>query len=104
MRRYRLTVSATVLFLLAASSAVRALQPVTAEQAPRADARLLRALANGAEEVRVIVGVRDGTPSARVLRESPDPAGEPARPIRRNEAQKRIVGEVPAAEFRPLNY
>ena len=104
MRRYRLTVSATVLFLLAASSAVRGLQPVTAEQAPRADARLLRALANGAEEVRVIVGVRDGTPSARVLRERPDPAGEPARRIRRIEAQKRIVGEVPAAEFRPLHY
>ena len=56
------------------------------------------------QEVRVIVGVKDGTPSARVLREKPDPAGEPARRIRRIEAQKRLVGEVSAAEFRPRHY
>jgi hypothetical protein len=105
MRRYLLSrLPATVLFLLAASSAVRGLQPVTAEQAPRADAKLLRALARGAEEVRVIVGVQDGTPSARALRERPDPAGEPARRIRRIEAQKRIVDAVPTAEFRPRHY
>ncbi|MEP6471029.1 MAG: S8 family serine peptidase, partial [Acidobacteriota bacterium] len=96
--------SATVLFVLAASSAVRALSPVTAEDAPRADAKLLRALARGAEEVRVIVGVRDGTPSARALREKPDPAGEPARRIRRIEAQKRIAGDVPDGEFHPRHY
>jgi hypothetical protein len=105
MRRYLLgRLSATVLLLLAASSAVRGMQPVTAEQAPRAEAKLLRALANGAQEVRVIVGVRDGTPPARVLRDKPDPAGEPARRIRRIDAQKRLVEEVPAAEFRPRHY
>ena len=105
MRRYRpCRVSATVLFILAASSAARALVPVTAEDAPRADAKLLRALATGAEEVRVIVGVRDGTPSARALREKPDPAGEPARRIRQIEAQKQIASDVPDALFHPRHF
>jgi hypothetical protein len=55
------------LFALLTSPSARALRPVSADEAPKADAKLLRALAEGAEEVRVIVGVRDGTPSARVL-------------------------------------
>ena len=101
MRRHFLSrLSAAVLFLLAASSTVRALEPVTAGEAPRADAKLLRALAKGAAEVRIIVGVQDGTPSARALRERPDPAGEPARRIRRIEAQKRLVEAVPDAVIR----
>jgi subtilisin-like proprotein convertase family protein len=105
MRRYLGSrLSATVLFLLAASPAARGLRPVTAEEAPRADAKLLRALAKGAQEVRIIVGVQDGTPSARALRERPDPAGEPARRIRRIEAQKRIVEAVPDSEFHPRHY
>jgi subtilisin-like proprotein convertase family protein len=105
MRVYRLSrLTAAVFFVLAASPAARALQPLTAEEAPRADARVRRAFVTGAEEVRVIVGVNDGTPSARVLRESPDPAGEPARRIRRIDAQRRITGAIPASEFRPRHF
>jgi subtilisin-like proprotein convertase family protein len=109
MRRYRLSrLAAAALFLLAAGplghAHARALAPVTAEEAPRADAKLLLALAQGAQEVRVIVGVKDGTPSARALRERPDPAGERARRIRRIAAQKRMVEAVPASEFRPRHY
>ncbi|MDQ5841787.1 MAG: S8 family serine peptidase, partial [Chloroflexota bacterium] len=77
---------------------------MTADEAPRADAKLLWALAQGAQEVRVIVGVKDGTPSARALRERPDPAGEPARRIRRIAAQKRLVEAVPGNEFHPRHY
>ncbi|HEX9688592.1 MAG TPA: hypothetical protein VGB47_05940, partial [Thermoanaerobaculia bacterium] len=54
-------------FALLTSPSARALGPVSADEAPKADAKLLRALAEGAEEVRIIVGVRDGTPSARAL-------------------------------------
>ena len=105
MRLYRpLRLSVSVLLFLAASSASRALTPVTAELAPRADAGILRELAKGAQEVRVIVGVKDGTPSARALRESPDPAGEPARRIRRIEAQKRLVADIVRSEFEPRHF
>jgi subtilisin family serine protease len=74
-------------------------EQISAAAAPRADARLLRALNSGAERVRVIFAVKDGTPSARALRLSPDPAGEPARRFLRLEAQKRIADELPREEF-----
>jgi subtilisin-like proprotein convertase family protein len=80
------------------------LSPVSPAEAPRADARLLRALNAGAEEIRVIVGVRDGTPSARALLAAPDPAGEPARRVRRLAAQKRLADDVPSAEFRVRHF
>ncbi|HEY3173736.1 MAG TPA: S8 family serine peptidase, partial [Thermoanaerobaculia bacterium] len=101
-RLFRLAIAAAL--TLATASAARALRPVSAEEAPRADAKLLRALAQGAEEVRVIVGVSDGTPSARALLERPDPAGEPARRVRRLDAQRRLARAIPQNEFRVRHY
>ena len=72
---------------------------VSAAEAPRADARVLRALNSGAERVRLLIGVRDGTPSARALMLAPDPAGEPARRRVRMAAQKRLADEMPTEEL-----
>lgn len=105
MPRRQLTGFAIAALLTAlASPAARALRPVSADEAPKADAKLLRALNQGAEEVRVIVGVRDGTPSSRALLAAPDPAGEPARRARRIAAQKRLSGDVPEGEFRVRHF
>ncbi|HEX9287470.1 MAG TPA: S8 family serine peptidase [Thermoanaerobaculia bacterium] len=101
-RLFRLSIAAAL--SLAVCPAARALRPVSAEEAPKADAKLLRALSQGAEEVRVIIGVQDGTPSARTLLERPDPAGEPARRLRRLDGQKRLVGAIPQDEFRVRHY
>ena len=92
------------LFGVLASPSARALPAITVDQAPKANAKLLRALNEGAVRVRVIVGVRDGTPSASALRESPDPAGEPARRVRRIAAQKFLSSELPQAEFRVRHF
>lgn len=102
-RRSRLPV-AVALLLLAGSPGAQALTPLTAGEAPKAQARLLRALNEGAEEVRVIVGLNDGTPAPRTLMEKPDPAGEPGRRLVRLAAQKRLASEVPETEFRPRHY
>ncbi|HEX9304184.1 MAG TPA: S8 family serine peptidase [Thermoanaerobaculia bacterium] len=104
LRHQVLRLSIAVSLSLSLSPAARALRPVSAQEAPKANAKLLRALAEGAEEVRVIVGVSDGTPSARALLERPDPAGEPARRIRRLDAQKRLAGDLPQNEFRVRHY
>jgi len=80
------------------------MRPVSAGEAPKADTKLLRALNQSTGEVRVIVGVRDGTPSARALLATPDPAGDPARRIRRLAAQKRLSGQVPQTEFRVRHF
>jgi subtilisin-like proprotein convertase family protein len=97
----QLLVAALLIF---GSPAVEAVQPISASEAPKADARLLRALNQSSGEVRVIVGVRDGTPSARALLAAPDPAGERARRIRRLAAQKRLSGQVPQSEFRVRHF
>jgi subtilisin family serine protease len=76
----------------------------TAAAAPRADARLLRALDSGADSFSIVLGLRDGTPLARALRLSPDPEGEPARRIVRLEAQKRLADEMPAEEFQVRHF
>jgi len=104
LRHHLVRVSIAAAFSLAFSPAARALRPVSAEEAPKAHPKVLRALAQGAEEVPVIVGVIDGTPSARTLMERPDPAGEPARRIRRMDAQKRLIGDLPTEEFRVRHY
>ena len=104
LRRHLVRVSIAAVFSLAVCPTARALRPVSAEEAPKANAKLLRALGEGAQEVRVIVAVSDGTPSARALLERPDPAGEPARRIRRLDAQKRLVGDLPQNEFRVRHY
>ncbi|HMA17694.1 MAG TPA: S8 family serine peptidase, partial [Thermoanaerobaculia bacterium] len=104
MPRRQLTRLAIVAAVFLLTVRARALPLVTAEEAPRADAKLLRVLNEGADEVRVIVGVRDGTPSARALLLEPDPAGEPARRLRRLAAQKRLSDEVPQTEFRVRHF
>ncbi|HLN93550.1 MAG TPA: hypothetical protein VK389_06785, partial [Thermoanaerobaculia bacterium] len=75
MPRRQLTGLAIVAVFLLFTARARALRPISPDEAPKADARLLRALNEGSQEIRVIVGVRDGTPSARALLLSPDPAG-----------------------------
>jgi subtilisin-like proprotein convertase family protein len=99
LRRQPAGFAIAALFAILATPAAWALRAVSPDEAPKADAKLLRALNQGAEELRVIVGVRDGTPSARILLEAPDPAGEPARRVRRTAAQKRLADEVPSSEF-----
>ncbi len=82
-----------VLLFLAASASTAAVPMVPAEAAPKADASVLRALNSGAESVDVLVGLRDGTPAPRSLATHPDPAGEPARRLRRLAAQDALARE-----------
>ncbi|HEY1251000.1 MAG TPA: S8 family serine peptidase [Thermoanaerobaculia bacterium] len=86
----------SVLLFLGASLPLSALRPIAPAEAPRADASVLRAINGGAEEVNVIIGVRDGTPSARSLAAHPDPAGEPSRRLRRLAAQDAVARDFPA--------
>ena len=91
----------SVLLFLAASVSTAAVRAVSAEEAPRADASVLRALNSGAESVDVLVGLRDGTPSLRLLATHPDPAGEPARRLRRLAAQDALARDfAPALRVR----
>jgi subtilisin family serine protease len=66
----------------------------------KADPALLRAMQAGGSEIGVLVGLRDGTTPPRILRERPDPAGEPDRRARRLAAQQRIASEMRAEQFR----
>jgi subtilisin family serine protease len=101
MRPTPILLSCAVSTFLAATPA-RAAEMAAA--APRADARLLRALEGGADSFQILLGLRDGTPSARALRFSPDREGEPARRLVRLEAQKRLADEMPAEEFRVRHF
>ncbi len=92
-----------LLCLLAASSA-RGVSIVSAADAPNATPGLLRQLNRGVEEVRVIIGVREGTPSARRLLASPDPDGEPERRVLRVGAQKRLAEEMTPRQFAVKHY
>ena len=92
---------ACALLCLVLAPAARAAQPVSQGEAPRATPSLLRELARGAEELPILIGVRDGTPSARTLLANPDPEGEPERRQIRVLAQQRLADEIPYASFRP---
>jgi subtilisin-like proprotein convertase family protein len=92
MRRQTLFLAALPCLLLAASA--RAASPVPASDAPNATPSLLRELDRGAEELPILIGVRDGTPSARALRASPNPEREPERRVIRMAAQKRLAEEL----------
>src|SRR5262252_7770668 len=98
MRRLPLTLL-LVLLVPATFARAAAYAPISPAEAPRADARVLRELNSGAERFDVILGVRDGTPSARQLRLHPDPAGEPARRFVRLEAQKSLAEQMPSEEL-----
>src|SRR5262249_39492376 len=96
MRRSPLIVLAALLLAATVSRGTGLRAPVSPADAPRADARVLRALNSGADRVSVILGVRDGTPSARQLRLHPDPAGEPARRLVRLQAQQTLAEQMPS--------
>jgi subtilisin family serine protease len=101
--RHSRPLSVFLLCLLAAASA-GAVSFVSAADAPNATPGLLRELNRGVEEVRVIIGVRDGTPSARRLLASPDPEGEPERRVLRVGAQKRLAEEMTPRQFAVKHY
>ncbi len=65
----------------------------------KADSALLRAMQDGRSSVHVIVGLKDGTTPAHVLRARPDPEGEPARRAQRLTAQQRAAAEMPPDQF-----
>src|SRR5580765_7008155 len=71
-----------------------ALSAISAADAPNATPGLLRQLNRGPETLAVVIGVADGTPSAKALLASPDPEGEPERRVLRVAAQKRLAEEM----------
>ena len=91
--RKLLGVSALVFLTTPLAGAVS--QPIAPEEAPRADASVLQALNRGDEELRILVGVRDDTPSTKLLAAHPDPKGEPERRTRRIAAQKALAQALP---------
>ncbi len=101
--RYSRLLILSVLCLLAAGSASAA-SSVSAADAPNATPGLLRELSRGAEEVRVIIGVKDGTPSAKALLANPDPAGEPGRRVLRMAAQKRLAEQMTPGQLEVRYY
>jgi subtilisin-like proprotein convertase family protein len=90
--RQRLLFAALPFLFLAASA--RAESSVSAGDAPNATPSLLRELGRGADTVPILIGIKDGTPSARALRASPDPEGEPERRVIRLAAQERLAKEL----------
>ncbi|MEO8432741.1 MAG: S8 family serine peptidase [Acidobacteriota bacterium] len=93
-----------VLSLFAAAGRMTGLSPVAPGDAPRATPQLLRTLSASDGPVAVLVGLKDGTPSARWLRENPDPAGEKVRQIARIEAQQTLADTMPADQFQPRHF
>jgi subtilisin family serine protease len=91
--RKLLGVSALVFLTTPLAGAVS--QPIAPEEAPRADASVLQALNRGELELRILVGVRDDTPSTKLLAAHPDPKGEPERRTRRLAAQKALAQALP---------
>jgi subtilisin family serine protease len=102
MRNSRL-VPILLLCLLEPASG-RAVSAVSPADAPNATPGLLRELSRGVEEVHIIIGVRDGTPSAKRLLASPDPEGEPERRVLRVAAQKRLAEEMTPQQLAVRHY
>ncbi|HEY6929833.1 MAG TPA: hypothetical protein VJA66_09185, partial [Thermoanaerobaculia bacterium] len=96
-RRLRAPFFAFFGVLIAAATASAAVSPAAVAKAEPA---LLRVLESRQPQIRVIVGLKDGTVSARALRERPDPAGEPERRAQRLFAQNRVAAEISSADFR----
>ncbi len=95
--------AAAALLLLAARPARAAGARIAPEEAPRADRSVLRALNRGDEILNVIVGVRDGTPSPRLLAARPDSSGESDRRAARLAAQERLARSMKAGQFEVRN-
>jgi subtilisin family serine protease len=83
-----------IVFCLFLTAAARGASFVSASEAPNATPSLLQELNRGAEQVNVIIGVKDGTPSAKRLLTNPDPKGEPERRKIRIASQKRLADEM----------
>ncbi len=73
--------------------------PVTAADAPTATPRLLRELARGTQTLRVIIGLRDGTPTSKELLRRPMPELESAFRVRRIEAQQTLADSMNPQHF-----
>ena len=93
-----------VIFALLLATTARALGPNSSPEIAKANPRLLRALEQSTAAVPILIGLQDGTPSARALLENPDPQGEPERQIRRLAAQKRLSEEMPPEQFLARRY
>ena len=92
MHRKKLLFAALAcLFLAAPAWAASAVSP---SDAPNATPSLLRELARGTEEIPILIGIKDGTPSAHALAATPDPTGEPDRRLIRLAAQQSLAGEL----------
>ncbi len=65
----------------------------------KADPALLRAMKENAASIRVLVGLKDGTTAARVLRTRPDPEGEPGRRAQRLAAQQSVAAQMPSDQL-----
>jgi subtilisin family serine protease len=102
MRNSRLT--PMLLLCLLAPASGRAVSAISPADAPNATPGLLRELSRGEEEVRIIIGIRDGTPSAKRLLASPDPEGEPERRVLRVAAQKRLADEMTPRQLAVRHY
>lgn len=86
------------------SASASAANFVSAADAPNATPNLLRELNRGAEILPVVVGVKDGTPSARALLENPDPEGESGRRGLRLAAQRRLADAMTPARLAVRHY
>ncbi len=102
MRQNSRSLFLAVALLLLTAPAAQGTKPITAADAPKADARLLRKLQEGADRLRVVIRLKDGTPSARALLATPDPEGEEERGRRRLAAQRHLIEEMPR-EFEPIH-
>jgi subtilisin family serine protease len=102
MRNSRLVL--ILLLCLLAPNSARAVSAISAADAPNATPGLLRELSRGGDEVRIIIGVRDGTPSAKRLLSSPDPEGEPERRVLRVAAQRRLAEELTPRQLAVRHY
>jgi hypothetical protein len=95
MQRRLCALSLAVAGVLTGVAAARASEAVIGKAEPA----LLRAMQSGQPEIRVIVGLMDGTPSMRALRERPNPSGEADRRVQRIAAQKRVVAAMLSQQF-----
>jgi len=92
--RTLLVIAAGVLFLAVRASAI-------SSEISKADPGLLRAVSSGGSGFRVIVGMRDGTVSPRLLRAQLDPAGETERRAQRMSTQLKLVSGLAREQFSP---
>src|SRR5262245_43819367 len=88
------------LFLAVAGVAIAAANAGGIQAAiEKADPALLRAIESGKKEIRVIVGLKDRTTPARMLKQHPDPQGEQERRAIRLAAQRHVASQLAAGQL-----